>query len=72
MNSEDKLVHVEIFLHIPIYEERNDYVSLIISGFLEYEVLFFLAGLTFFIAELLLLARTNLHLTSEKKIEIRT
>ena len=62
MNSEDKLVHVEIFLHIPIYEERNDYVSLIISGFLEYKVLFF-AGLTFFIAELLLLAGTNLHLT---------
>ena len=62
MNSEEKLVHVEIFLHIPIYEERNDYVSLIISGFLEYKVLFF-AGLIFFIAELLLLTGTNLHLT---------
>ena len=46
-----------------IYEERNDYVSLIIRGFLEYKVLFFFAGLTFFIAELLLLAGTNLHLT---------
>ena len=65
MNSKENLKSFDcIFRDVSshIYEDGNDYVSLIIRGFLEYKVLFF-AGLTFFIAELLLLAGTNLHLT---------